>query len=166
MLAYFVSGFFYMVGLRLCDALSRCRHFWVDMTSQGVIDLYHYPFGGPTHVILLRSYRVWESDRVVKRHEGHAWYWLWTITMWIDDDVSMILRGIAAPPIIARPLDIWKYLYLAKKGPIGWKLLCWHWLCICIMLGAIYCHHRWTNKKPLREKNVVFYVMMCTSSAS
>ena len=27
-LAYFVSGFFYMVGLRLCDSLSRSRHFW------------------------------------------------------------------------------------------------------------------------------------------
>ena len=39
-LAYFVSGFFYMVGLRLCDALSRCRHFWADVTPQGVIDLY------------------------------------------------------------------------------------------------------------------------------
>ena len=45
MLAYFVSGFFYMVGLCLCDALSRCRHFWGGMTSQGVIDLYHYSFG-------------------------------------------------------------------------------------------------------------------------
>jgi hypothetical protein len=44
-LAYFVSGFFYMVGLCLCEALSRCRRFWGDMTSQGVIDLYHFPFG-------------------------------------------------------------------------------------------------------------------------
>jgi hypothetical protein len=26
-----VSGFFYMVGLRLCDALSRCYHFWADV---------------------------------------------------------------------------------------------------------------------------------------
>ena len=44
-LAYFVSGFFYMVGLRLCEALSRCHHFWDNMTSQCVIDLYHFPFG-------------------------------------------------------------------------------------------------------------------------
>ena len=43
--AYSVSGFFYIVGLRLCDALARCRHFWVDMTSQGVIDLYHFLCG-------------------------------------------------------------------------------------------------------------------------
>ena len=28
MLAYFVSGFFYMVGLCLCDSLSRSCHFW------------------------------------------------------------------------------------------------------------------------------------------
>ena len=28
MLANFVSGFFYMVGLRLCDSLSRSCHFW------------------------------------------------------------------------------------------------------------------------------------------
>jgi hypothetical protein len=45
MLAYFVSEFFYMVGLCLCEALSRCHHSWGDMTSQGVIDLYHLPFG-------------------------------------------------------------------------------------------------------------------------
>ena len=49
-LAYFVSGFFYMVGLRLCDAPSRCRHFRADMTPQGVIDLYHFVVG-PTHII-------------------------------------------------------------------------------------------------------------------
>ena len=36
-LAYVVSGFFYMVGLCLCKALSRCHHFWGGMTSQGVI---------------------------------------------------------------------------------------------------------------------------------
>jgi hypothetical protein len=36
-LAYFASLFFYMVGL--------CCHFWGDMTSQGVIDLYHFLFG-------------------------------------------------------------------------------------------------------------------------
>ncbi len=45
MLAYFVSEFFYMVGLCLCEALSRCHLFWGDITSQGVIDLYHFPFG-------------------------------------------------------------------------------------------------------------------------
>jgi hypothetical protein len=66
----------------------------------------------PTDVILLRSHRVWVSDRVVTRHKSRAWYWRWTITMWVDDGVSMILRGTAAPPIIARPLDIRKYLQL------------------------------------------------------
>ena len=48
--AYFVSGFFYMVGSRLCDALSRCCHFRADMTLQGIIDLYHFLIG-PTHII-------------------------------------------------------------------------------------------------------------------
>jgi len=42
-----------MVGLRLCDALSRCRHFWADVTPQGVIDLYHFLVVGPTHMMLL-----------------------------------------------------------------------------------------------------------------
>ena len=45
MLAYFISGFFYMVGLCLWDALSRCHHFWGGKLSQGAIDLYNYLFG-------------------------------------------------------------------------------------------------------------------------
>ncbi len=67
-LAYFVSGFFYMVGFRLCDALSRCRHIWADMTPQGVIDLYHFIYN-----IFLQSHQAWVSDRFVKRHERRAW---------------------------------------------------------------------------------------------
>ncbi len=61
-----------MAGLRLCDALSRCRHFWADVTPQGVIDLYHFLVVGPTHIIFLRSHHAWVSDRFVKRHEGRA----------------------------------------------------------------------------------------------
>ena len=45
---------------------------------------------GPTHIVFLRSHHAWVSGRFVKRHESRAWYWLWTITMWIDDGVSMI----------------------------------------------------------------------------
>jgi hypothetical protein len=32
-----------------------------------------------------------------------------------DDGVSMILRGIAAPSILARPLDIQKYIWIYQE---------------------------------------------------
>jgi hypothetical protein len=45
----------------------------------------------------------------------------------------MILRGIAAPSIVARPLDIQKYIKLSKKGFYRLK----------IALLTLHTHHVW-----------------------
>jgi hypothetical protein len=52
MLAYFVSGFFYMVGyayVTLCQEVVTSGEF---VTPQGVIALYHFCVVVPTHVVL------------------------------------------------------------------------------------------------------------------
>ena len=65
--AYFVSGFYYMVGLRLCVTLSVS----VKMTSHlGSKVLYPYQlFLVPTHVVFI-TVTILVFDHVIKRHAG------------------------------------------------------------------------------------------------
>jgi hypothetical protein len=63
--AYFVSGFYYMVGLRLCDTLSVSED---DVASrvQGVVPI-PIVFLVPTHVVFI-TITILVFDRVIKRH--------------------------------------------------------------------------------------------------
>jgi hypothetical protein len=49
------------------------------VTSQGVIDLYHFCVVVPPHVVIFYDHAFWVSDRIIKRHEGRLWNWFWTI---------------------------------------------------------------------------------------
>ncbi len=84
------------------------------------------------------------SDRyIMKRHVSHAWYGCWTIKVLVEakvlyDGFTVSCRGIAAPLIIARPLQC-LYIYRnsrTSKNPIlKATILYWHWLCMYIMCG-------------------------------
>jgi hypothetical protein len=67
--------------------------------------------------------------------------------------------------IIARPLDIRKYLYFAKKRDLyRLKIALLSLVVYTHQVYASYSYHRWTNKKPCRKKLLPLYVMMCTSA--
>jgi len=161
-LAYFVSGFFYMVGLRLCDAPSRCRHFRADMTPQGVIDLYHFVVG-PTHIIYSCDHTKcghWSFRQeawtpclvVVLDHNNVNWWWC------LYD-----LKGHSSASNHSQTFRYSKISLVSKKRTfIGWKLLCWHWLCIRIILGLFIAIIDGLTKKPCRKKLLSF--MMCASA--
>lgn len=161
-LAYFVSGFFYMVGLRLCDAPSRCRHFRADMTPQGVIDLYHFVVG-PTHIIYFCNHTKHEylivSSRGMNAILGSGsgpnnvnWWWR--------------LYDLKRHSSASNHSQTFRYskisLVSKKRTFIGWKLLCWHWLCIRIILGLFIAIIDGLTKKPCRKKLLSF--MMCASA--
>jgi hypothetical protein len=132
-----------------------------------VRDQYQRNFLVPTHVFLSQSpywYLCFETQAMLA-----CSYWSWTIfaqvVRAVSDGYFEIFRGIAAPIVIARPLDIRKYLYnSAKKGTFsGWKLLICHWLW--------YTHHVCANtdivnlaiidgltKNLLQEKIAVLFV--------
>ena len=54
----------------LCQEVVTSGEF---VTSQGVIDLYHFCVVVPTHVVFFYDHAFWVSDRFVKRHESRAW---------------------------------------------------------------------------------------------
>ena len=103
-------------------------------------------------------------------------YWSWTIfaqvVRAVSDGYFEIFRGIAAPIVIARPLDIRKYLYdSAKKGTFCR-------LKIADLSLVVYTHHVWANtdivnlaiidgltKNLCRKKLPSFLFMMCTSAS-
>ena len=82
-------------------------------------DQYQRNFLVPTHVFLSQSpywYVCFETQAMLA-----CGYWSWTIfaqvVRAVSDGYFEIFRGIAAPIVIARPLDTRKYLYnSAKKG--------------------------------------------------
>ena len=123
MLAYFVSGFFYMVGLRLCDSLSRSCHFWgvcdssrcyrpvpfLCGSTNSCSIIYDHVFG-----YLIVSSRGMEA--VFGIGSGPSKFYL------NDDGASMIVRGIAAPSIVSQTIRYSKVsLDLAKKSTLYGK---------------------------------------------
>ncbi len=75
-----------LLAYALCDALARCHHFWVDMTSQGVIDLYHFLCGRTNwcSIIAITPYvGVWSFRQeawrpclvLVLDHLNVKWWW-------------------------------------------------------------------------------------------
>ena len=112
-LAYFVSGFFYMVGLRLCGSTSDVA------TSGESYDLPRCYRPVPLLVVVPNSFNIIYdpafgylivSSRGMKAILGIG---SGPPKCYLNGDgVSMIIRGIAAPSILARPLDIQKYIWI------------------------------------------------------
>ena len=134
--AYFVSGFYYMVGLRLCVTLSVS----VKMTSHlGSKVLYPYQlFLVPTHVVFI-TITILVFDRVIKRHASllvlvldHHSFSRNCVKWWCFCDRKGHGSAFSHSQTVRYsqiPSD-----YSKKRTFLGRKLLCWHWLCIRIML--------------------------------
>ena len=106
------------------------------MTSQGVIDLYHFLCGRTnwcniiaiTPCMGIWSFRqeAWKPCLVLALdHNNVNWWWR------LYD-----LKGHSSASNHSQTVRYSKIpLFSKKRTFLGWKLLCWHWLCIRIILG-------------------------------
>ena len=123
MLAYFVNGFFYMVGLRLCDSLSRSCHFWGVCDSSRCYSPVPFLCGSTNSCSIIYDHvfgYLIVSSRGMKAvfgiGSGPSKFYL------NDDGASMIVRGIAAPSIFSQTIRYSKVsLDLAKKSTLYGK---------------------------------------------
>jgi len=143
----------------------------VNITSHlGSKVLYPYQlFLVPTHVVFI-TITILVFDRVIKSHASplklvldHHSFSRNCVKWWCFCDLKGHGSAFSHSQTVGYsqiPLD-----YSKKRTFLGWKLLCWHWLYIRIMLWAIYCDLAIIEGLPKNRcrKNCCPLIVMCTS---